>query len=227
MSTITKVSALVLVVGLGFVGARTGATLAVSQTGATSSSSSSDPCQLGRPNCIHIGFTKAWLGGKKVDLEYSHQYFCSTPPPSGAKTNCEVGYYSYQQPPSGPVVSNIYALIPMGFTPPKSTLHCPLAGHCIDSPNTIDLSRFGGTANEPFPAHSIVLEEDESFQSTWWPLVVVGVKNLAAWNQIASEKSADAMDACEAAGNCTSEQPTNAYIFFQVLGPGMSPAGPA
>jgi hypothetical protein len=35
------------------------------------------------------------------------------------------------------------------------------------------------------------------------------------------------MDACEASHNCTDEVPTNAFVFFQVLGPGMSPTGPA
>ena len=72
-----------------------------------------------------------------------------------------------------------------------------------------------------------MLEEDESFQSTWWPVVLVGVKNLTAWNQLATAKSAEATDACEEAGNCTQEAETNAFVFFQVLGPGMSPQGPA
>jgi len=104
-----------------------------------------------------------------------------------------------------------------------------MRGHCIDQPGTIDVSRLvgWGAGNVPFPRHSIVLEDDESFQSTWWPVVLVGVKNLTAWNQIAAAKSADAMDACEAAGNCTTEFSTNAFVFFQVLGPGMSPQGPA
>jgi hypothetical protein len=85
----------------------------------------------------------------------------------------------------------------------------------------------GWGGNVVFPHHSIMLEENESFQSTWWPVVLVGVKNLTAWNQIASAKVVDAMDACETAGNCTQEFATNAFVFFQVLGPGMSPQGPA
>ena len=122
----------------------------------------------------------------------------------------------------------MYVLVPLGFSPPGNTLHCPIRGRCIDQPGTIDVSRLvGWTGNIAFPRHSIVLEEDESFQSTWWPVVLVGVKNLTAWNQLATAKSAEAMDACEEAGNCTQEAETNAFVFFQVLGPGMSPQGPA
>ncbi len=187
------------------------------------------PCRDGGPNCMSIGFTNAWLGGQTVQLGYSHAFFCAQPPSSMARSGCEAGADAMTPPPSGPVVSNMYVLVPLGFSPPGATLHCPTRGRCIDQPGTIDVSRLTGWGggNVGFPRHSIVLEEDESFQSTWWPVVLVGVKNLTAWNGIASAKSADAMDACEEAGNCTQEFATNAFVFFQVLGPGMSPQGPA
>src|SRR5262249_40924689 len=44
---------------------------------------------------------------------------------------------------------------------------------------------------------------------------------------IADAKSIDAVDACQANGGCFPEIDTNAFLFFQVLGPGMSPQGPA
>jgi hypothetical protein len=185
------------------------------------------PCQLGGSRCSGIGFTKAWLNGKTVFLEYSHTFFCAQPPESGAVTQCEAGARDTVDPPSGPVVSPIWTLVPLGFTPPSSMLHCPRAGRCIDHPNTIDLARVGGSSEELFPVHSNLIEEDESFQSTWWPVVWVGVKNLRAWNAIVAAKSRAALLACERAGNCTRERPTNVYLFFQVLGPGMSTAGPA
>ena len=187
------------------------------------------PCRDGGVSCISIGFTDAWLGGQTVQLGYSHPFFCAQPPVSMAFSHCEAGEAAQIAPPSGPVVSNMYVLVPLGFSPPGNTLHCPIRGHCIDQPGTIDVSRLvgWGTGNIAFPRHSIVLEEDESFQSTWWPVVLVGVKNLTAWNDLATAKSADAMDACETAGNCTQEFATNAFVFFQVLGPGMSPQGPA
>jgi hypothetical protein len=230
LTTIGQLSALTLVLALGFFGVRAGTTLAGNQASSPRSApttSSALPCQFGGPNCIDIGFTKASFGGNTVDFGYSHDVFCTKHPDSGAKSGCEAGAPAKGAPPSGPVVSNLYAIIPMGFTPPKSTLQCPKPGHCIDWPNTIDLSRIGGMSNATFPAHSQIIEDDESFQSTWWPLVIVGVKSMSAWNTLVSDKSADAMDACEAAHHCTNEMPTNAFVFFQVLGPGMSPTGPA
>ena len=186
------------------------------------------PCRDGGPSCLDIGFTDAWLGGETVQLGYSHTFFCAEPPSSSAFSRCEAGEGAMTVPPSGPVVSKIYELVPLGFRPPGGTLHCPFAGRCIDHPHRIDLSRVAGwgTGNALFPRHSIVLEEDESFQSTWWPLVLIGVKDLHAWNTIASMKSIEAVEACQDAGHCTPDRDTNGFIFFQVLGPGMSPQGP-
>jgi len=185
------------------------------------------PCQLGGDSCINIGFTEAWLNGQTVDLGYSHDFFCLQPPSSGAPSGCEVGA-SGTNPPSGPVVSPIRTVTPVGFTPPESELQCPVAGQCIDHPSTIDLSRLFGSsaADVALPPHSHILLDDESFQSAWWPVVVVGVKNRPAWNKIVAAKSEAAVQACQAAGNCTPDNPTNTFLFFQVLGPGMSPQGP-
>jgi hypothetical protein len=230
LTKVTTLLAVIVLLTLGFVGARTGASLAASQSHATpraSTSSTSLPCQFGGRKCIDIGFTEAWFGGSTVDLGYSHEVFCAKHPSSDAETGCEAGAATKTAPPSGPVVTNLYAIIPMGFTPPTSTLQCPKPGRCIDWPRTIDLSRIGGKSNAAFPAHSQIIEDSEAFQSTWWPLVIVGVKNLSAWNQLVAAKSVEAMDACETSNNCTSEAPTNAFVFFQVLGPNMSPTGPA
>jgi hypothetical protein len=199
--------------------------LAFGSAGASNSQASSTlPCNAGGPACIDIGFSDAWLSGETVQLEYSHAFFCAEPPVSAASSNCEAGEGAETAPPSGPVVSEIYVLIPIGFSPASSTVHC--GAKCIDQPSTIDLSRIGGAANATLPIRSFVIEEDESFQSTWWPAVVVGVKSLNAWNKIASAKSIEQVDACQASGHCVPEAETNAFIFFQVLGPGMSPGGP-
>ncbi|MEA2555699.1 MAG: hypothetical protein QOI60_1030 [Actinomycetota bacterium] len=184
------------------------------------------PCNSGGSECMKIGFTDAWLNGHTVQLEYSHRFFCEDPPPAEANSECEAGRPA-QVPPSGPVVSSIYELIPLGFTPPDTTLQCD--ARCIDHPRTMDLSHVFGDMGENamLPARSFVIEEDESFQSTWWPVVLVGVKNLHAWNKIVAAKNVEAVDACQTAGGCAPEVETNAYVFFQVLGPGMSPGGPA
>jgi hypothetical protein len=222
------------VVVLAVFGSLMGVTFASGQSHAAhqaqspSSSPSSLPCQLGGDSCIHIGFTKAWFNGKTVDLGYSHRFFCQQPPSSGAPSQCEVGSGSQANPPSGPVVSPIRTVVPQGFTPSASTLQCPVPGHCIDHPSTLDLSRLLGSSasSVALPPHSHILIDDESFQSAWWPIVVVGVKNLGAWRMIVKAKSEDAVVACQVAGNCTPDIPTNAFLFFQVLGPGMSPGGP-
>ncbi len=187
------------------------------------------PCRDGGEHCSHIGYSDAWLNGTTVQLEYSHAKFCHEPPDSAADSHCEAGTAGITAPPSGAVVSDLYVVVPIGFTPPDTTLQCPIAGHCIDHPHTIDLSQlFGATsANAILPAHSHVLEDAESFQSTWWPVVVVGVKNIDAWNTIVAAKNIDSVDACQTSGDCFPEAPTNTYLFFQVLGPGMSPQGPA
>jgi hypothetical protein len=52
------------------------------------------------------------------------------------------------------------------------------------------------------------------------------VKSLDAWNTIAQAKTIESVDACQTDGGCFPEVETNAFLFFQVLGPGMSPTGP-
>lgn len=191
----------------------------------SNTTSSPLPCKKGLDDCIDIGYTHAWLGGKAVTLEYSHPYFCANPPASGASSGCETGTPAVTAPPSGAVVSNIYVLIPLGFTPPINTVQCRAS--CIDQPSTMDLSAIGGDSNATLSMRSFVLEDDESFQSTWWPVVIVGVKTLHAWNRIASRKTIEASDHCQEVGHCLQESDGNAFVFFQVLGPGMSTAGPA
>ena len=186
------------------------------------------PCRDGGDDCLHIGFTDAWFDGNVVQLEYSHPFFCAQGQDDNGDSACTAGSPATVLPPSGPVVSNVYLLIPVGFSPPADTLHCPVRGHCIDNPRTIDLSHSvpRGSSEAVLPPHSFVIEDQEAFQSTWWPVVLVFVKNLDAWNTIAAAKNIDAVDACQASGGCFEEVDTNAFLFFQVLGPGMSPQGP-
>jgi hypothetical protein len=185
------------------------------------------PCNSGGADCSNIGFTKSWFNGRAVKLEYSHPFFCAEPPASDASTNCEAGEPASVLPPSGPVVSELYVLIPRGFTPPSSTLQCGV--QCIGQPRTMDLSHVFGDlgSNATLPPRSFVIEETESFQSTWWPVVLVRVRTLDAWNTIADAKTIESVDACQESGGCAPEAETNAFVFFQVLGPGMSPGGPA
>jgi hypothetical protein len=102
----------------------------------------------------------------------------------------------------------------MEFITPASTLQCPVPGQCIDHPSTIDLSRLFGSSSSDvaLPPHSHILIDDESFQSAWWPVVVVGVKNRGAWNKIVAAKSEAAVQACQAASMCTSDIPANTFL---------------
>ncbi|MEO8425245.1 MAG: hypothetical protein ABI595_15215 [Actinomycetota bacterium] len=127
---------------------------------------------------------------------------------SGAATNCVAGQPATVMPPSGPVVSDIYMLVPMGFAPPGSSLQC--GTRCIDQPRTMDMSHvLGGLgSNATLPPRSFVIEDAESFQSTWWPVVLVGVKTLDAWHTIVNAKTIEAVDACQKNGG------TRATAYF-------------
>ncbi len=85
----------------------------------------------------------------------------------------------------------LYVVVPLGFTPPKNTLQCPVAGHCIDHPGTIDLSAVlgKGTSNLALPAHSHIVATANGGQSEWWNVDVVGVTSLKAWDKIVWAKS--------------------------------------
>ncbi len=217
-----RLGAVLLFAAASLFGLALGSAVAVGSRG-----SNTLPCNSGGQGCISIGFTDAWFDGGTVQLEYSHRFFCDRSQPSGAETDCEAGKVAAIPPSSGPVVSNVYLLIPLGFSPPGSTLQC--GARCIDQPRTMDLSHafHGMGSNAVIGPRSFVIEDPESFQSTWWPVVLVGVKNLTAWNTIVAAKNIAAVDGCQTNGGCKPEVETNAFVFFQVLGPGMSPQGPA
>jgi hypothetical protein len=114
----------------------------------------------------------------------------------------------------------LYVVVPLGFTPPKWTLQCP-AGHCIDHPNTIDLSAVlgKGTSNVLLPAHSHIVATNNDAKSEWWNVDVVGVKSLSAWDKIVAAKSdwelqqLQRTDSSQVTGNIT----TNLFLYFAVV----------
>src|SRR5215470_12171040 len=121
-----------------------GLTLGLARAASPAQGTPALPCRDGGDQCLHIGFTEAWFDGQTVQLGYSHDFFCARSPQIRAPSGCEAGDPATTPPPSGPVVSNVYLLIPVGFSPPAATLHCPVPGQCIDHPATIDLSRLVG-----------------------------------------------------------------------------------
>lgn len=162
------------------------------------------------------GFTDGWLNGQTVQFFYTREFFCEPPPPSGAPSQCEVGEEGEEDPRPGPIPT-LYVMTPLGFRPDVSTLQCPDVGNCINHPSTIDLSRIGGPANAPLPAHSHIIEV---MHGGWWELEVIGVKSPAVWDQIVAGKSLETvreLQAGDPAGTTiTDDIPTNVYLFFSV-----------
>jgi len=162
------------------------------------------------------GFTAGWLNGQTVQFFYIKDFFCQPPPTSGAPSQCEVGEDGTVDPRPGPIPI-LFVMTPLGFRPADSTLQCPVVGSCINHPSTIDLSRIGGPADAPLPAHSHIIDV---MHGGWWELEVIGVKSPAVWDQIVAGKSLATVRALQAADPTgsviTGDIPTNAYLFFDV-----------
>jgi hypothetical protein len=167
----------------------------------------------------HTGFTNGWYDGHTVRFFYSKNFFCAQPPASKASSKCEAGA-DYTQTPADSF-DPLYVVVPLGFTPPKSTLQCPVAGHCIDHPGTIDLSAVlgKGTSDLALPPHSHIVATANGGQSEWWNVDVVGVSSLSAWNKIVGARSdwelqwLQRHDSSQVTGNIT----TNLFLYFAVV----------
>jgi len=162
------------------------------------------------------GFTGGWLNGQTVQFFYTREFFCEPPPTSGAPSECEVGEDGDTDPRPGKIPT-LFVMTPLGFRPADATLQCPIVGSCINHPSTIDLSRIGGPADAPLPAHSHIINV---MHGGWWEINVIGVKNEATWDQIVAGKSLDTVRGLQAADpagdNITGDIPSNAYLFFNV-----------
>ena len=169
-----------------------------------------------------FGFTAGWFQGQTVQFFYHKPFFCRTPvedgKPVGSTTECEAGYDGTVDPRPG-AIPTLFVMTPIGFRPAEATLQCPVVGHCINHPSTIDLSRlFGpGAANAPLPAHSHIVDQVEG---NWWELHVIGVKDPATWDQIVAGRSLATVRALQAGdptgAKITGDILTNAYLFFDV-----------
>jgi hypothetical protein len=178
-----------------------------------------DECTLGGPQCINIGITDGWFEGSTVEFQYAHDFFCEEPPSSAASSNCEAGARARVEPPSGEVGAPVWVLVPKGFTPPQSTLHCPVDGMCIDHPSTIDLSRAGGSSNAIFPAHSLLIDDDEELNSVWWPVKIVFVTSQDGWNALVAGQSLATLRQVQHAGEASADIDTNLFLWFEVFTP--------
>ena len=213
--TATRKAGIALAGGLGVViAAASGTALASAgspSAGMAGMSSSSSP--------NHVGNTKGWFDGRTVTFHYTRNFFCQNPPSSGAVTHCEAGN-DYVRTPSG-TFDPLYVIVPLGFTPPQSTLQCPTAGRCIDHPHTIDLTSVlgSGTGNLTLPAHSHIVATANSHQSEWWNVDVVGVKSMSAWDKLIRSKNAHELQYLQRRhpSQVTGNIPTNLFLYFSVL----------
>jgi hypothetical protein len=165
-----------------------------------------------------VGSTAGWYDGETARFYYTKNYFCQAPPASHARSQCEVGADYTQTPASS--FDPLYVIVPLGFTPPRSTLQCPNAGNCVDHPRTIDLSAIlgAGTGNLALPPHSHIVATANGGHPEWWNVDVVGVKSLSAWNRIVHNKSSEGLAYLQRhlSSEVTGNIPTNLFLYFSV-----------
>lgn len=166
-----------------------------------------------------VGTTAGWLKGSTVKFRYSKQFFCRQPPSSKTASKCEIGA-EYKSTPANNF-DPLFVVVPIGFTPAKRTLQCPVAGRCIDHPHRVDLSRvFGkGTGHALLPAHSHIVTTAFKHRAEWWDVSVVGVTNQKAWHRIVHGKSYKTIQMMRKNHNkhITANVPSNLFLYFSVL----------
>lgn len=169
-----------------------------------------------------LGSTPGWFNGDVVTFDYTAQFQCNNPPSAGSASGCELGDTAQTLPHANTAIPVLYVMTPLGFTPPESTLHCPVAGNCVTHPHDIDLSRvFGpGTARTPLPPHSHIVIDVMNHVTTPWNLEVIGVKDEATWDNIATTENLGEVRLLQLQDpeqvHITGDQPTNVFLFFKV-----------
>ena len=164
----------------------------------------------------HKGFTKGFYDGHTVWFYYSKNFTCKQPPASTASSKCEGGT-NYTQTPAN-TFDPLYVIVPLGFTPPKSTLQCP-AGRC--GPPGHHRPDLGARQRDPQPGAPGAQPHRgraHRHQSEWWNVgVIVGVKSLSAWNKLIAAKSARELQYLQRTNpNVTGNITTNLFLYFAV-----------
>ena len=151
-------------VGLMLAGLLVAGLAAVSGTALASSGSvSSTAAMTGMAQTMsasmhgQTGFTNGWYDGHTVRFFYSKNYFCQSRRPAGRRRSAR---RERTTPRPRRATSTRCTWWSRSGSPRRSaTLQCPVAGHCIDHPGTIDLSAVlgSGTSNLALPAHSHIV----------------------------------------------------------------------
>jgi hypothetical protein len=169
-----------------------------------------------------LGTTPSWFEGDVVQLDYTKQFECKNPPAAGSVSGCEMGDTSQTRPASALGIPVLYVMVPLGFTPPPSTLHCPTAGNCVAHPADLDVSRvFGaGTEKRPLPPHSHIIIDAMNHVTTPWSLEVIGVNDEATWDNIVATQNLAQVRLLQLGDpnhiHLTDDIPTNVFLFFKV-----------
>jgi hypothetical protein len=174
------------------------------------------------PNTNVLGSTPSWFNGDVVQLDYTAQFECKNPPAAGSASGCEMGDEAQTMPAASTAIPVLYVMVPLGFKPPDSTLHCPTAGNCVTHPHDIDVSRvFGpGTEMNPLPPHSHIIIDAMNHVTTPWSLEVIGVKDEATWDNIVATQNLAQVRLLQLSDpdneHLTDDIPTNIFLFFKV-----------
>ncbi|MGH9064954.1 MAG: hypothetical protein ACRD0L_13465 [Acidimicrobiales bacterium] len=201
-------------------------------------------CTVDAPSCNAVGTTHDFYNGTNTEALYTEGFFCDKSVSSHSSNGCEAGAKYNNLPPGVPNASNtdpLYIPVPLFksselSTPGPAELQCPATAPCIDHPHSIDLSRLASTLDPilgttptqlqstPLPGHDHVITSLNNNRPEWWPVVVVGVTNETAWNEIVSAKSYAEIQTLQAnsSSGVTANIPTNVFLYFQVL-PGTVP----
>jgi hypothetical protein len=193
----------------------------LSATLALAACSDNDSPTALKPSQI-LGSTPSWFNGDVVQLDYTANFQCKNPPTAGSVSGCEMGEQAQTEPPANTAIPVLYVIAPMGFTPPDSTLHCPVAGNCVGHPHDIDVSRvFGpGTEKNVLPPHSHIIIDAMNHVTTPWVLEVIGVKDRSTWDTIVATQNLAEVRLLQANDpnetHITSDIETNIFLFFRV-----------
>ncbi len=181
--------------------------------------------------CQNIGLTKDFYAGSTIDALYTEPYWCDKSVSAAAPSGCEAGAKYKSVPPGVSSASHTDPLwVPVPLFSPTPPTQCPVTG-CVDHPMTIDLSRLASALgvpaaklrDVPVPAHDHILNTRNNDLPEWWPVVVVGVTNHKAWNEIVKAKDLQAVRILQEQkdSGVTPDIPTNLFLWFQTL-PGVA-----
>ncbi|MGN6606624.1 MAG: hypothetical protein ACTHMS_06400 [Jatrophihabitans sp.] len=181
-----------------------------------------------------FGSTVGFYKGHGVRFNYSRGFYCDTSVSSAASTGCEAGA-QWKKAPS-PQHDPLYVTVPLGFSVPRSHIHCPSNLVCVDHGGTIDLSRLEPALKPLFPSltdaqltdalKNYALPEHDHFvtdlnnrKPEWWDVRVIGVLSPKTMAAIRAHGSYGYIASLIKKGDKTvvGPIPTNEFLYFRAF----------